>query len=278
MAGRAEHGASTEAAAPFDSDAFRLDGLTAVVTGAARGLGASIAGAFAAVGAELALCDRDGDDLAATADRLRALGATVTTEVLDVRDAEAVRAWIGSVPGTARNGRIDVVVNNAGGTFHAPFLGISDRARQSLVDENFTSVALVTAACVPHMTDGGSIINVTSVEAFKASPGFAVYGAMKAAVEHLTRSLALELSDLGIRVNSLAPDALPTPGDADLLVGTDDYGAKLALGWGEPDDICGPAVFLASRASRFVTGTTVHVDGGSDAARGWRKTPDGWWP
>ncbi|TVR26258.1 MAG: SDR family oxidoreductase [Ilumatobacter sp.] len=259
-------------------DAFRLDGRTAVVTGAARGLGEAIARSFAQFGAELAMCDRNADGLSTVADDLRSQGVAVTTAVLDVRDADTVREWIDGLPGAVSNKRIDVVVNNAGGTFHSPFLEVSDRGRQSLVDENFTSVALVTSACVPHMTEGGSIINVTSVEAYRAAPGFAVYGAMKAAVEHLTRSLALELSDRGIRVNSLAPDALPTPGDADLLVGDDDYGAKLALGWGAPDDICGAAVFLASSASRFVTGTTIHVDGGSDAARGWRKTPAGWWP
>jgi NAD(P)-dependent dehydrogenase (short-subunit alcohol dehydrogenase family) len=101
---------------------------------------------------------------------------------------------------------------------------------------------------------------------------------MKAAVEHLSRSLALELSARGIRVNTIAPDALRTTGDEELMVGTDDYGAKLALGWGQPDDMVGAAVFLASSASRFITGSTIHVDGGSDAARGWRKTPEGWWP
>jgi NAD(P)-dependent dehydrogenase (short-subunit alcohol dehydrogenase family) len=128
------------------------------------------------------------------------------------------------------------------------------------------------------MPPASSIINITSVEAFRASPGFGIYGAMKAAVEHLTRTLALELSDRGIRVNSIAPDGLPTPGDGELLQGThDDYARKLALGWGTSDDICGAAVFLASAASRYVTGTTIHVDGGSDAARGWSKDSLGNW-
>ena len=253
-------------------DAFRLDGRTAVVTGAARGLGASIAAAFAAYGADLAICDRDADGLARTTAEVERLGRSCVSGVLDVRDREAVEEWVGSL------GPIHVVVNNAGGTFHAGFLDVNEKGQCSLVDENFTSVTNVVRACVPHLAGGASIINVTSVEAFKASPGFAVYGAMKAAVEHLSRSLALELSDRGVRVNTIAPDALATPGDEQLQVGTDDYGAKLALGWGEPDDVAGAAVFLASSASRFVTGTTLHVDGGSDAARGWRKTDDGWWP
>ena len=252
----------------FSLDSFRIDGRLAVITGAAQGLGAAIASGLAACGARVAICDRT--DLAATA---ASLGSALTSSVmLDVRDTEAVQSWIDTL------GQVDILVNNAGGTFHAPFLDASANAQRSLVDTNFGSVTNLVRACVPKMTAGGSIINITSVEAFKGSPGFAVYGAMKAAVEHLSRSLALELSDAAIRVNTVAPDALRTPGDDDLLVGTDDYGAKLALGWGEPDDIVGAVVYLASAASKFVTGTTIHVDGGSDAARGWRKTPQGWWP
>lgn len=252
----------------FSLDEFRLDDRLAVVTGAARGLGAAIAEGLAACGARVAVCDRA--DLSATA---TALGSNLASSaMLDVRDAGAVDEW------TAGLGSIDIVVNNAGGTFHGSFLDASANAQRSLIETNFGSVTNLVRACVPSMTAGGSIINITSVEAFKGSPGFAVYGAMKAAVEHLSRSLALELSDDGIRVNTIAPDALRTPGDDDLLVGTDDYGAKLALGWGEPDDIVGAVVYLASPASKFVTGATIHVDGGSDAARGWRKTPDGWWP
>jgi 3-oxoacyl-[acyl-carrier protein] reductase len=251
-------------------DAFRLDGRTAVVTGAARGLGAAIAVALAEFGADLVICDRE--DQSSTVSSIEVTGRRVVASTLDVRDQAAVAEWLGGVE------VIDVVVNNAGGTFHGAFLDASANAQRSLMDENFTSVANVVRSAVERMSRGGSIINITSVEAFKASPGFAVYGAMKAAVEHLSRSLALELSERRIRVNTVAPDALRTPGDDELLVGDDDYGAKLALGWGEPADITGAVVYLASSASRFVTGTTIHVDGGSDAARGWRRTPDGWWP
>jgi 3-oxoacyl-[acyl-carrier protein] reductase len=257
----------------IDAAAFRLDGKVALVTGAARGLGRSMALGFASVGAELLLCDRLADELAATAADVSAAGggAEVRTAVLDVRDGTAVSDWVAAFD------RVDVLVNNAAGTFHGGFMDASTNAQRALVDANFTSVTNFVRVCVPKMPAGSSIINITSVEAFRGSPGFGIYGAMKAAVEHLSRTLALELSDRGIRVNTIAPDGLPTPGDEGLLVGDHDYGRKLALGWGTSDDICGPAVFLASAASRYVTGTTLHVDGGSDAARGWMRDEHGNW-
>lgn len=253
-------------------DAFRLDGKNVIVTGAAKGLGEAIALAYANFGAAVFICDRDGDNMEIVARRIRDLGANCVTAVLDVRDTNAVNAWVADLP------RIDVLVNNAGGTFYSWVLDVNDKGQRSVIDENFTSVTNFIRACVPKMSQGGSIINVTSVEAYRAAPGFGIYGAMKAAVEHISRTLALELSTRNIRVNTLAPDAMHTPGDEALLVGDRDYGATLALGWGSADDIAGAAVFLASSASSFITGTTIHVDGGSDAARGWRKTENGWEP
>jgi len=253
-------------------DAFRLDGKNVIVTGAAKGLGEAIALAYANFGAAVFICDRDEDNMEGVAQRIRDLGANCVTAVLDVRDTNAVNAWVADLP------RIDVLVNNAGGTFYSWVLDVNDKGQRSVIDENFTSVTNFIRACVPKMSQGGSIINVTSVEAYRAAPGFGIYGAMKAAVEHISRTLALELSTRNIRVNTLAPDAMHTPGDETLLVGDRDYGATLALGWGSADDIAGAAVFLASNASSFITGTTIHVDGGSDAARGWRKTDNGWEP
>ncbi|MCU1400102.1 MAG: short-chain dehydrogenase [Acidimicrobiales bacterium] len=256
----------------LDPHAFRLDGKTILVTGAARGLGRAMAIGFAVFGADVALCDRLGDELADTKETIEVFGRKAETAVFDVRDGDAVNEWVASL------GQIDVLVNNAAGTFHGQFLDASANAQKALVDANFTSVTHFIRACVPKMPSPASIINITSVEAYRAAPGFGIYGAMKAAVEHLTRTLALELSDRCIRVNTIAPDGLPTPGDGDLYIGEhDDYARKLALGWGDSDDICGAAVFLASSASRYVTGTTVHVDGGSNAARGWMRDGEGNW-
>jgi 3-oxoacyl-[acyl-carrier protein] reductase len=249
-------------------DAVRLDGRVALVTGAAVGIGEAIALAYARFGASLALCDRDLAGMEATAEEARGLGARVVTGALDVRDPDAVAAFVDTVAEDL-DGRVDVLVNNAGGGFAAPFLDVSPKGQDALVRENFTSVATFVRDTVPLMPEGGSIINVTSIEAHRAGPGFAVYSAMKAAVANLTKSLALELGARRIRVNCIAPDVIPTPGIGEVEARTPLTRA------GHVDDVAGAAVFLAGELSAFVTGTTIHVDGGNWAAGGWHRQPDG---
>ncbi|HEX4816528.1 MAG TPA: SDR family oxidoreductase [Nonomuraea sp.] len=245
-------------------DTILLTGRVAVVTGAARGIGLAIAEAFAAFGAHVAVCDRDKPhaELAMT---------------LDVRDPVAVEVFAEAV--RQRWGRVDVLVNNAGGTFRAAFPDTSPRGEQILIEENFTQVTGMIRRLLPLMPPGSSIINVTAGGAHGAAPGFAVYGAMKAALESLTRSLALELAPQGIRVNAIAPDALRTEGEEGVRERT--RAAPLPydpvrvppLGHpGEPADAAAAAVFLAGDLAKFITGTTVHVDGGITAAGGWRRT------
>jgi 3-oxoacyl-[acyl-carrier protein] reductase len=249
-----------------------LEGKVVLVTGAAAGIGAATADLFAQEGAVLALCDRaagfgEGDD--------------PFRRTLDVRDGPALAAF---VDGAAdRFGRIDVVVNNAGGTFAAPLLDVSAKGEAALIAENFSQVTQLVRAAVPHMGRGSCIVNVTSIEAHRAAPAFAVYAAMKAGQANLTQSLALELAPRGIRVNAMAPDVLATEGVSS-LEGRDEGGADgrmyrtpavPPLGhWGTARDGAGAIVFLASDLARFVTGVTLHVDGGNLAAGGWHRIVD----
>jgi len=180
---------------PITPESVLLTGRRAVVTGAAQGIGAAIATTFARFGADLAICDRDADGLARTTEEIVANGRHVHTELLDVRDGDAVREWIAALDA------VDVLVNNAGGGFEARFTEVNDKGQDALIRENFVSVTHCIRACVAKMPDrGGSVVNITSIEAHRAAPGYAVYSAMKAAVVNLTETLALELGDRRIRV------------------------------------------------------------------------------
>ena len=251
-----------------------LEDKVVLVTGAASGIGAATAALFAEQGAVQALCDRsstlgDGED--------------PFRRVLDVRDADTLGAFVAAV--AERFGRIDVVVNNAGGTFFAPFLDVSPKGESTLIATNFTQVTSLVRLCVPHIPEGGSIVNVTSIEAHRAAPGYAVYSAMKAAQANLTKTLALELAPRGIRVNAMAPDVLETEGmnaasggltdggpDTDAAAGGYHMAPAPPLGhWGTARDGAAAILFLASDLARFVTGQTLHVDGGNLAASGWYR-------
>jgi NAD(P)-dependent dehydrogenase (short-subunit alcohol dehydrogenase family) len=254
-------------ASPLGPDSFSLRGKVAIVTGAAVGIGRGIALAFGRFGADLAICDRDEEHLEEVAAELRGLGSRVVAGVLDVRDPAAVEPFVAQVG--AELGRVDVLVNNAGGGFAANLVAVNDRGQDALMRENFTSVTNFVRSSLPLMTEGGSIVNITSIEAHRAAPNFAVYSAMKAAVANLSKSLALELGHRLVRVNCIAPDVIPTPGIGEVEVRT-----PLPVA-GHVDDVAAAAVYLASDASRFVTGTTIHVDGGNLAAGGWIRQADG---
>ncbi len=258
-----------------------LAGRVAIVTGAAQGIGEATALALARCGADVAICDRDPDGLAATGADIEALGRRTHLGVLDVRDAGLAATFVADA--VADLGRLDVLVNNAGGGFHSPFVDVSAKGEAALIAENFTQVTHLVRLVVPQLVDGGSIVHITSVEAHRAGPGFAIYSAMKSGLANLAQSLSLELAKQRIRVNCVAPDMIPTPGDAGLA---DASGASSEPLWdqkpwpddGTPDDVAAAVLYLVSDLGRFVTGTTIHVDGGTHAAGGWkRRRSDGTW-
>ncbi len=262
----------------FGPDVVLLEGTVALVTGGAQGIGAASALTLARFGADIAICDKLDEPMADVVAEIEAMGRTVTSAHLDVRHDEPVAAFLADV--ATRHQRLDIVVNNAGGGFFAPFLDVSTKGQAALIAENFTQVASMTRACVPLMTSGGSIINVTSIEGHRAGPGFAIYSAMKAAVESLTKTLALELADHHIRVNSVAPDMIPTPGDADLVADSGATAGTYHQPWpigGTTWDCAAAVLFLAGRLSSFMTGSTLHVDGGTYAASGWTRRDGGGW-
>ena len=249
----------------------------AVVTGAARGIGAATAVALARFGADVAVFDKDPGPLPGTVERVEAAGRRCVSDVLDGRDDDAVVAFLQRVHDEL--GPIDVLVNNAGGTFQARFENVSPRGEHALIRENFATVTNCVRHGAPLMSDGGSIINVTSVEAYHSAPGFGVYAAMKAAVQQFTKTLAVEYGHRGIRVNCVAPDMMPTPGDLALSAG----GTNVIEGlhptplrrMGHAEECAAVIVFLASDMASFVNGSSIPVDGGTIAAGNWKTRLDG---
>jgi 3-oxoacyl-[acyl-carrier protein] reductase len=263
--------------APLGPDSFRLDEKVAVVTGAARGLGRATALALARFGCDVAICDREEGDLETCRAEIEATGRRCYSALLDVREEDSVQPFMSEVKNQL--GPIDILVNNAGGGFWSPFLDVNAKGENALIRENFGSVTACVRQAVPHMNPGASIVNVTSIEAHRAGPGFAIYSAMKAAVASLTKSLSMELAQRRIRINCVAPDMIRTPGD-EVLAGDSDpmlpglQDASLSEE-GHPDDCAAAVVFLAGDGSRFMTGSTLHLDGGNWAAGGWKVREDG---
>lgn len=256
----------------LDPNSARLDGMVAVITGGGSGIGRGIANGIHAFGAEVAIWERDPDTSRAAADEVD--GLSVPT---DVRAGDQVENALAAT--IDRFGTVDILVNNAGGVFVSPFLETSENGFDALYRSNLKHVLLCTKAVAKHMVaagHGGAIINITSIEGVRAAPMFAAYAAAKAGVINLTKTLALELAPHDIRVNAIAPDITITES---LLAfappaATERLGLTVPLGRaGHVDECAGAAVFLASRLSSYVTGHTLHVDGGTAASMGWYHHP-----
>jgi gluconate 5-dehydrogenase len=245
---------------------FDLSGRTALVTGAARGIGYSIAEALAQAGARVVLNGRTPASLEAAATRLRAAGARVDVSVFDVTDAAAVTAGIDALE--ADLAPLDILVNNAGIQRRAPLDQFDDRQWRELMATNLDSVYYVSKAVARHMIPRGrgKIINIGSVQCELARPGIAPYTASKGAVKNLTKGMCADWARHGLQVNAIGPGYFDTPLNKALVEDPvfDEWLRKRtpAGRWGRLEDLHGAAIFLASSASDFVNGQTLYVDGG----------------
>ena len=258
-----------------------LAGKAAIVVGGAGGLGRACVDDLAASGVAVVVADRNPDLLQATAERSAAAGTRVVTVEADARDSDAMHELFALAD--RELGRLDILINVVGGTFHQPFEESNPRGWDAVIRANFLWLLTTTQLAIPRMraAGGGSIVNFTSIEAHRAAPNYAVYSGMKAAVSNYTRTLALELGPDAIRVNCIAADITPTEGLGDMLFGgltgeQREIVQRMAIPMGRVgtyEDIGGCALFLASDLSRYVTGTTLHPDGGAIASAGWFNWP-----
>lgn len=244
---------------------FRLDGKVALITGAGTGIGAGVALAFSAAGADLILLARTQGNLDQVAEVIRSRGARVSTLVCDVTDSAAIRALISDIP------KLDILVNNAGTNFPEPMLEVTDEHLDTMLDLNVRACFVTAQAAVQKMlnnigADPGVIINVSSQMGHVGSPNRTVYCMTKHAIEGLSKAMAVEFAERGIRVNTLCPTFVDTP-MVRKIVDTPEKEAflvsKIPMGhMAKMEDVVGAALYLAGPSARMVTGTSLKVDGG----------------
>ena len=249
-------------------DQFMLTDRVAIVTGAGRGIGAAVARTFAAAGADVVIASRTKDQLEEVAADVRAAGRRAVVVACDVSETANLAELVDQA--MAELGRIDVVVNNAGGTSPRPFLDTSERMFERAFHFNVTTAFALSKLVVPHMLagDGGSIVNIGSAIGRLRDRGFVAYGTAKAAMAHMTRLMAADLAPRvranAIAVGSVATSALETVLDNDDI--RNEMVEKTPLRrLGQPDDIAFGALWLASPAGSFVTGKVIEIDGGLEA-------------
>jgi NAD(P)-dependent dehydrogenase (short-subunit alcohol dehydrogenase family) len=248
-------------------DTFRLDGKVALITGGARGLGRTMALALGEAGADLALAGRSLEACETTAREIAdATGRTVRAFEADVTAGADVTRLAGEV--AAACGSIDILVNNAGTNIRGPITQLSEQDWDLVVETNLKGPFLCSRAIGPQMVarGWGRVINLGSIMSVVALPGRAPYASSKAGVLGLTRVLALEWAGSGVTCNAICPGPFATDMNRQLMndpVAYQQFISHIPLGrWGELDELAGAAVFLASDASSYVTGSSIFVDGG----------------
>jgi NAD(P)-dependent dehydrogenase (short-subunit alcohol dehydrogenase family) len=246
---------------------MRLQGKVALITGASQGIGAAIAERFVHEGARVALCARRPGPLEALAERLRALGGSVTTAAFDVAEHERLTRFV------EEQGTLDILVNNAPSVTYAPIVQMEVEAFRRDFRVNVDAAFAATRAALKLMSArrSGSIINIASVSGLLALANLSAYGAAKAALIHFTRHSAIEGGPHNVRANAIAPGVINTPATAAGFSGPNtDWGRRIAeqiplRRFGEPGEVASLAVFLASEESAYISGACICIDGGKAA-------------
>src|SRR3954466_4598848 len=249
---------------------FDLTGRTALVTGSSQGLGYALARGLAQGGAAVVLNGRDEKKLAGAANALRAEGARVAVAAFDVTDGAASASAVAKLESDFAP--IDILVNNAGIQRRAPLAEMTEEQWRAVIDTNLTSAFLVSRAVAPRMIarGAGKIINICSVMVEVSRPTIGNYAAAKGGLKMLTRAMAVEWAKHGLQCNGIAPGYFVTELNKALVENVEFNkwicGRTPAGRWGQPHELVGAAVFLSSRASDFVNGQILTVDGGLLAA------------
>ncbi len=245
---------------------FGLAGKAALITGASRGLGFAIATGFAQQGASVILNGRNAETLEASAAELRAAGGAAHISVFDVTNSEEINAAVGKIE--AEVGAIDILVNNAGIQHRQLMSDLDEADWQRVIDTNLTGPLLVAQAVAPGMVrrQSGKIINICSLANEIGRPSIAPYMAAKGGLKMLTKSMAAEWAKDNVQVNGIGPGffktELNTPLVEDEAFNSWVCGRTPAGRWGDPGELAGAAIFLASQASSYINGQIIYVDGG----------------